>query len=51
MYDLQVLTVASSLKVDNKYLCTAGSKSGAAGHVLLKYKKGGLILTSMGHWI
>lgn len=24
---------------------------GDAGHVLLRYKSGGMILTSMGHWI
>ena len=50
-YDLEVLSVASSLKTEGKYLCKSGEKSGAAGHVLLKYKKGGFLLTSMGHWI
>ena len=28
-----------------------GDYKGTAGHVLLKYKSGGLLLTSMGHWI
>ena len=28
-----------------------GDYRGTAGHVLLKYKTGGLLLTSMGHWI
>lgn len=28
-----------------------GNYTGLAGHVLLSYKEGGKILTSMGHWI
>lgn len=31
--------------------CQIGDYKGAAGHVLLKYKSGGHLLTSMGHWI
>ena len=30
---------------------TVGEHEGAAGHVLLTYPSGGMILTSMGHWI
>lgn len=51
LYDLKVLTVVSSLKVDEKYACEIGNKKGAAGHVLLSYKSGGNLLVSMGHWI
>ena len=28
-----------------------GEKVGPAGHVLLTYKSGGRLLTSMGHWV
>ena len=47
-----MLTVASSLKVKEPELqCKIGEKVGPAGHVLLTYKSGGHLLTSMGHWI
>jgi len=26
-------------------------KKGSAGHVILHYKSGGCLLTSMGHWV
>ena len=45
-----MLTIASSL-VAKKHGCKIGDKTGAAGHVLLKYKTGACLLTSMGHWI
>lgn len=50
MYKLEVLTVASSLTKTKNPVEIAGKK-GQAGHVLLTYKSGGHILTSMGHWI
>ena len=51
-YDLKVLTIASSLDIKDKNLeCKIGEKKGAAGHVLLKYKSGGHLLTSMTHWV
>jgi hypothetical protein len=28
-----------------------GEYNGSAGHVLLTYPSGGMILTSMGHWV
>ena len=51
-YDLQLLTVVSNAKVNEDNLkCQIGDHVGSAGHVLLNYKSGGRILTSMGHWI
>ena len=51
-YDLKVLTIASSIDVKDKNLeYKIGEKKGAAGHVLLKYKSGGHLLTSMTHWV
>merc|ERR1712226_1561773 len=32
-------------------ICEAGGCRGAAGHVLLRYPSGGLLLVSAGHWI
>ena len=32
-------------------LCKIGEKEGTAGHVLLSYKSGGKLITSMGHWV
>ena len=28
-----------------------GDHKGTAGHVLLRFKSGGMLLTSMGHWV
>eukprot|EP01116_Phalansterium_solitarium_P023658 TRINITY_DN8400_c0_g1_i1.p1 TRINITY_DN8400_c0_g1~~TRINITY_DN8400_c0_g1_i1.p1 ORF type:complete len:413 (+),score=96.47 TRINITY_DN8400_c0_g1_i1:142-1239(+) len=55
-YTLQVLTVATRLGVfvldDYKpKLVTVDGHQGAAGHVLLRYPSGGLLLTSCGHWL
>lgn len=51
-YDLKILTVASNVQVtEEKIKCRVGEKVGSAGHVLLSYKSGGHLLTSMGHWI
>lgn len=56
---LQVLTVVEKVdgmqtSADPRFkhrLCTAGGRSGVAGHVLLTYPSGGRLLSSMGHWI
>lgn len=51
-YDLKVLTVASNVKVKEEHMkCKVGEHVGAAGHVLLSFKSGGHLLTSMGHWV
>jgi len=56
-YTLEVLTVAtnmSGVELSNltpECTCTAGNMRGAAGHVLLTYPSGGMLLTSAGHWI
>ena len=49
-YDLTVLTVTPTINAGG-HKCKIGNTEGAAGHVLLKYKTGGHLLTSMGHWI
>ena len=47
------MTIAHLKKLpsNKNYLSKIGEKVGTAGHVLLTYKSGGHILTSMGHWI
>ena len=51
-YDLQLLTIAKDLKLSNeKYLAKIDENIGAIGHTLLKYKTGGMLITSMSHWI
>merc|ERR1712048_1160906 len=56
-YTLQVLTVASGMDgVDAEGLpqhlrCEAAGHRGAAGHVILRYPSGGLLLVSAGHWV
>lgn len=49
-YKFQLLSVASNLSGGNSP-CEIGSATGAAGHCLLTYPSGGMILTSMTHWI
>ena len=52
LYDLKVLTIASNVQVtEENFKCRIGEKVGSAGHVLLSYKSGGHLLTSMGHWV
>jgi len=57
-YELEVLTVATDLGALNleevcskQLLCSVNGIQGAAGHVLLKYPTGGMLLTSCGHWL
>ncbi len=51
-YSLQVLTIATNIYFNYaKYPLNLAGKTGTAGHVLLTYKSGGHLLTSMGHWI
>jgi hypothetical protein len=51
-YQLQMLTIRithDELPPSQRH--EIGGNSGDAGHVLLRYPSGGMILTSMGHWI
>lgn len=51
-YTLEVLTIASNFRAPSpKLQSSIDHFSGLAGHVLLSYKEGGKLLTSMGHWI
>ena len=51
IYKTQILTVVPTIKPKSKDLtCKIGEYEGNAGHVLLTYPSGGMILTSMGHW-
>lgn len=49
-YKMQILTVVTSIQ-NGSNVCEINGKKGAAGHVLLTFKSGGHLLTSMGHWI
>lgn len=52
VYKTEVLTVVSNIKPPKaNYVSKIGVNEGSAGHVLLRYPSGGVILTSMGHWI
>merc|ERR1712151_426598 len=60
LYDLKVLTIVSDFaggsgQISDHMKCSVGNgtnqKRGAAGHVVLTYKSGGQLVTSMGHWI
>jgi len=56
-YTLEVLTVASGMDgIDVEGLpphltCEAAGHRGAAGHVILRYPSGGMLLVSAGHWV
>lgn len=55
-YKLSVLTIVtktSGCGVDsnNEYAWTIEDKTGTVGHALLKYKTGGILILSAGHWI
>lgn len=56
-YQLEVLTVATEMpgirleSLPEERMCEIGGRRGAAGHVLLRYPSGGLLLASAGHWI
>merc|ERR1712060_1039891 len=54
-YSLEVLTVATritgqALRLPADMVCEIGGERGTAGHVLLTFKSGGMLLTSAGHW-
>ena len=56
IYTLSVLTIVtntSGFDVNSKkeYTWDIDNKSGTVGHALLKYKTGGILLLSAGHWI
>ena len=51
-YNLQILTVVENNHITQEnWKCKVGDLVGSAGHVLLTFKSGGHMLTSMGHWI
>lgn len=57
-YTLQILTVATAMpgistqSLPSHLLCeVGGGHHGAAGHVLLRYPSGGMLLVSSGHWM
>ena len=50
-YALEVLTVNVTGGVPQNLTLQMKGETGDAGHVLLRYKNGGTLLTSMGHWI
>ena len=51
-YTVQVLTIRTTKDfIPHRYEEIIDGETGDAGHVLLRYKSGGMILASMGHWI
>lgn len=51
-YQLTVLTInTTNLPNSPQHTLKIDEHKGSAGHILLKYKSGGHLLTSMGHWI
>jgi hypothetical protein len=50
-YELQVLTVAEEPDGYRGPRVEVGAYSGSAGHVMLKYRSGGVMLVSATHWI
>ena len=54
-YNLSVLTIVTKTSGDggnlNEYGWTIEDKTGTVGHALLKYKSGGILILSAGHWI
>jgi hypothetical protein len=53
-YKLKVLSVSTGTylpETESQFTSKVGEHVGTACHVLLTYPSGGMILTSMGHWI
>ena len=50
---LTIVTIAGGFNTETikENICTIGENHGTVGHAMLKYKSGGLILLSAGHWI
>jgi hypothetical protein len=51
VYQLQVLTVAEAPAGYQGATVEVGQYNGTAGHVLLKYRSGGMMLVSATHWM
>lgn len=52
VYKTEILTIVPTIKPPSENLISQiGEHRGCAGHVLLRYPLGGMILTSMGHWV
>ena len=50
-YQLQILTVAEASADYRGPTVTVGRYTGTAGHVLLRYRSGGMLLVSATHWM
>ncbi len=50
-YQLQILTVAEASADYRGHTVTVGRYTGTAGHVLLRYRSGGVLLVSATHWM
>jgi hypothetical protein len=53
VYDLEILTVASNKNnyKENLFQIEGTTVEGTVGHAMLKYKSGGIMMVSAGHWI
>lgn len=51
-YKLDILTInTTNIPKFDEQVLNIDDHKGSAGHVLITYPSGGMILTSMGHWI
>jgi hypothetical protein len=53
VYDLEILTVATNKNnhKENLFQIEGTKVEGTVGHAMLKYKSGGIMMVSAGHWI
>jgi len=53
-YELEVMTIVTNIvvgQVHDSHLVSIGDSKGTVGHAILRYKSGGLLVASAGHWI
>jgi len=52
LYDVEVMTIVTNVFTKRvKYCCTIGDTTGTVGHAIIRYKTGGILIASAGHWI
>jgi len=50
-YKLSILTITDRKGKENKHLSKIGEKEGTCGHAILKFRNGGIMIVSAGHWV
>jgi len=52
LYDVEVMTIVTNINTKVKTnCCTIGGETGTVGHAIVRYKTGGILIASAGHWI